>query len=106
MLRRPVRPPCGCSRGIYGSIVFLGVLGCLTVGGVFAAAWERFGVRGPQAIAVGLVLALAITAIIVVPDLPAIVAAFQLWWLAVAAGALSLLAAVGTGLLLRSAVIR
>ncbi|MBW4033162.1 MAG: hypothetical protein HIU88_10935 [Acidobacteria bacterium] len=87
-------------------IVFLGVLSCLTLGGVFAAAWERFGVRGPQAIAVALVLALAITAIIVVPDLPAIVAAFQLWWLAVAAAALSLLAALGTWLLLRSAIIR
>jgi len=87
-------------------IVFLSVLFSLTIGGVFAAAWVRFGARGPQLIAVGLILVLAIAAIILVPDAAAIVAAFQLWWLAVAAGIAIVLSSVGTWLLLRPAIVR
>jgi hypothetical protein len=87
-------------------IVFLGTLFSLTVGGVFAAGWVRFGIRGPRLIAVGVILAIGIAAAILVPSAPAIVAAFQLWWLAVAAGAGIVLASVGTWLLLRPAIVR
>lgn len=87
-------------------IVFLGVLFSLTTGGVFAAAWVRFGARGPQFVAVGLILVLAIAAIIAVPDAAAIFAAFQLWWLAVAAGIAIVASSVGTWLLLRPAIVR
>jgi hypothetical protein len=87
-------------------IVFLGVLAALTAGGVFGAAWLRFGTRGPQLIAVGVGLAVAVALIVIVPEAAAILAAFQLWWLAVAAGGVILLAAAGSWLLLRPAVVR
>lgn len=88
------------------TIVFLGVLTCLTVGGVFAAAWVRFGSRGPQLVAVGLIVALAAALLAIIPSAAVIAAAFELWWLAVAAGTATVLASLGTWLLLRPAVVR
>ncbi|MEN2741055.1 hypothetical protein ABCS02_25005 [Microbacterium sp. X-17] len=88
------------------AIVFLGVLVFLAAGGVFAAAWVRFGVRGPQLLGVGVLVAVGLGVALIVPDFAEIVAAFQLWWLAVAAGAAVVLASLGTWLFLRSAVIR
>ena len=87
-------------------IVFLGVLATLTIGGVFAAAWVRFGALGPQLVAGGVILALAIVAIILVPEAVAIAAAFQLWWLAIVAVVAIVLSATGTWLLLRPAIVR
>lgn len=87
-------------------VVFLGVLTALTLGGVFAASWVRFGARGPQALAVGMIIALGLTVAILVPDAASIFAAFQLWWLAVIAGAIVLLASVGSWLFLRTAIVR
>jgi hypothetical protein len=87
-------------------IVFLGVLASLTIGGVFAAAWVRYAGRGPQLLAVGVVVAIAVGLIVVVPDAGSIFAAFQLWWLAAAAGIVIVLSSVGTWLLLRPAVVR
>jgi hypothetical protein len=87
-------------------IVFLGVLTSLTIGGVFAAAWVRFGSRGPQFIAVGLVVVLIVAAIIVVPDIASIATAFELWWLAVLAIAVVVVSSIGTWSLLRSAIVR
>ncbi len=88
------------------AIVFLGVLVFLAIGAVFAAAWVRFGLRGPQLLALGLLVAIGIGIAIIVPDIASIVTAFQLWWLAIAAGVIILLASLGTWLFLRSAVIR
>lgn len=88
------------------TIVFLGVLVFLSIGTVFAAAWMRFGVRGPQLLAVGLVFVLGLGIAVLIPDFAAIFAAFQLWWLVVAAAAGIVLASLGTWLFLRSAVIR
>lgn len=87
-------------------IVFLGVLATLTIGGVFAAAWVRFGARGPQLLAAVVVLALLVAAIILVPQAAAIAAAFHLWWLMVAAIGAVVLSAAGTWLLLRPATVR
>ncbi|MCU1478114.1 MAG: hypothetical protein JWQ64_2807 [Subtercola sp.] len=87
-------------------IVFLGVLATLTIGGVFAAAWVRFGALGPQVVAAAVIFALAIALIIIVPEMGSIAAAFQLWWLAIAAGIAILLSAIGTWLLLRPAMVR
>lgn len=87
-------------------IVFLGVFTALTVGGVFAAAWVRFGARGPQLVALGVVVVLGIAIAILIPSAEAIFAAFQVWWLAVAAGVVILLSAVGAWLLLRPATVR
>ena len=88
------------------AIVFLGVLGFLAIGSVFAAAWVRYSVRGPQLLAIGLVVVIGLGIAIIVPDLGAIVTAFQLWWLAIAAGVVILLASLGTWLFLRAAIIR
>ncbi|MBO0906914.1 MULTISPECIES: hypothetical protein [Arthrobacter] len=87
-------------------IVFLGVLATLTIGGVFAAAWVRFGALGPQLLAGGVVLILAVAVIILVPQAAAIAAAFHLWWLAAAAIGAVVLSATGTWLLLRPATVR
>lgn len=87
-------------------VVILGVLTALTVGGVFGASWVRFGARGPQFIAVGVVLAIAIVLIILIPQAATILAGFQDWWLAVAAGIVIVIAATGTWLLLRPASVR
>jgi ABC-type dipeptide/oligopeptide/nickel transport system permease subunit len=57
-------------------------------------------------LALGLVVVLGLGIAIVVPDLGAIIAAFQLWWLAVTAGVIIALASLGTWLFLRSAIIR
>jgi len=87
-------------------IVFLGVLTSLSIGGVFGAAWLRYGARGPQLVAVGVVLVLAVVAMIAIPDASSIAAAFQLWWLAVAGVVVTVLASTGSWLLLRSAIVR
>lgn len=87
-------------------IVFLGTLSILTIGGVFGASWVRFGGRGPQLIGVGLAIVIIVALIIVLPSGPAIMAAFELWWLAVLAIVLIALASTGTWLLLRSAIVR
>lgn len=87
-------------------MVFLGVLTLLTVGGVFGAAWVSLGARGPQFIAAGIVVVVVVALIIVMPSLPSFLAGFQLWWLAVAAIVMIVLSALGTWLLLRSAIVR
>lgn len=87
-------------------IVFLGVLVALTIGGVFGAAWVRFGARGPQLVAAGTVIVIATAAIALVPEASGILAEFEAWWLAVAAAALIALSSVGTWLLLRPATVR
>ncbi|TAM71022.1 MAG: hypothetical protein EPN48_02070 [Microbacteriaceae bacterium] len=86
-------------------IVFLGTLTILTLGGVFAAAWVRFGSRGPVTLAVAVVLVILVGLIIVIPSMAEIVAAFQLWWLAIAAVVIVALSAMGSWLLLRSAIV-
>ena len=85
---------------------FLAVFATLTFAGVFAAAWVRWGAFGPQFVAVVVVLAVAIAAIILVPQAAAIAAVFQLWWLAIVAVGVIALSAIGTWLLLRSAIVR
>lgn len=87
-------------------IVFLGTLSLLTIGGVFGASWVRWGARGPQLIGVSLAVVIIVVLIIVLPSAPAILAAFQLWWLAVLAAVVIALSSIGTWLLLRSAIVR
>lgn len=88
------------------AIVFLGVLAFLTIGAVFAAAWVRFGTRGPQLLALALIVALGLGIAILVPSIASIIAGFQIWWLAIAAVVVIALASIGTWLLLRSAIVR
>lgn len=86
--------------------VFLTTLTLLSVGGVFGASWVRYGARGPQLVGVGVTLALIIALAIAIPWAETIMAAFALWWLAVAAATVIAMSAAGTWLLLRSANVR
>lgn len=87
-------------------IVFLATLSMLCLGGVFGASWIRFGARGPQMIGIGTAIVLIVALIIVIPSAPAILAAFKLWWLAVAAVIAIIISALGTWKLLRTAIVR
>lgn len=92
--------------GLLVPIVFLASLSLLTIGGVFGASWIHFGASGPQLIGIGMAVVVIVAIIVVVPSAAAIFAAFQLWWLAVLAVAVTGLSSIGTWLLLRSAVVR
>lgn len=87
-------------------IVFLGTLSVLTIGGAFGASWIRHGARGPQLIAASVAIAIIVALIIILPSAPAIIAAFQLWWLAIVAAVVIALSSAGMWLLLRSALVR
>lgn len=87
-------------------IVFLSVLSMLTIGGVFGAAWIRFGARGPQFVGIGTGIVLILALIVILPVAPDILAGFELWWLAIAAGCMIAVSSLGTWLLLRSANVR
>ncbi|MGO1410759.1 hypothetical protein [Microbacterium sp. JB110] len=87
-------------------LVFLSVLSMLMIGGVFGASWIRYGARGPQFVGIGIAIVLILALIIILPAAPDILAAFQLWWLAIAAGCAIGISALGTWLLLRSAPVR
>lgn len=87
-------------------IVFFATLTMFSIGGVFGAAWVRHGARGPQVLGVGAAVAIIAALAIVMPWASTIFAAFELWWLAVAAVVVIALSATGTWLLLRSATVR
>jgi hypothetical protein len=87
-------------------IVFLGSLFAFTVGGVFGAIWLRLGSRGPVLLAVAIALVLVLALVIILPQGKQIMAAFQLWWLAVAAVTVIVVSALGSWSLLRSAIVR
>lgn len=87
-------------------IVFLGTLFTLTVGGVFGASWVRYGGRGPVVLGVGAAVVVMIGVIVLVPSAASIFAAFELWWLAIAASVVIALSCLGTWRLLRTATVR
>jgi len=87
-------------------IVFLGTLTLLCIGSVFGASHVRFGAVGPSLLGLGSGLVLAIALLVGAPALSAVFAAFQLWWLVVAAVALVLASAAGILGFLRSASVR
>ncbi|WP_255505797.1 hypothetical protein [Mycetocola sp. JXN-3] len=88
------------------AIVLLGVLAMLTVAGVFGAAWIRFSNRGPILLGIGIGLVIVVAVLILVPQAAQIVAAFEPWWLAIAAGVAIIAASLGSWRLLRRAIIR
>ena len=87
-------------------IVFLGSLTSLTLGGVFAAAWVRFGTNGPRTLGIVLGLVIAVGALLIVPAWPDLQAAFQLWWLALAAIVVIAASSIASWAFLRSATVR
>lgn len=87
-------------------IVFLASLALLAAGGVFGAAWVRFGSRGPVILATALGAVLILAAIMLVPNAAGIFAEFRTWWLAVAALVVIVAGSLGTWLFLRPATVR
>ena len=88
------------------AIVFLGTLTSLTIGGVFGAAWVRFGSNGPRTLGIALGLIIAVTALLIVPAWPDLVDGFQLWWLAAVAVGVIAASSIASWALLRSATVR
>lgn len=91
---------------IFVPTVLLGTLTVLSVGGAFAAAWVRYGTRGPLIIAAAVVLVIVLALLALAPALGTIVANFELWWLAVLSTGLIVLAVLGEYGFLRSASVR
>lgn len=85
---------------------FLGVLGCLTIGGVFGAIWVRFGSKGPAILGLALGLAAAIALLIVAPNIGEIFASITGADLALAAGAIMLVSLIATWFAMRRASVR
>ncbi|WP_125098134.1 hypothetical protein [Leucobacter chromiireducens] len=85
---------------------FVGVLFCLTIGGLFGAVWVRFGAKGPAALGLALGLALALTVLIIAPNLGEIFAGITRGGLALAATVVIVLALVGTWFAMRRASVR
>jgi hypothetical protein len=91
---------------VLGGLMLLTVLTALSVGGVFAAAWVRFGARGPLVLTLALAALGVLVLLLLLPQLTTFFAGFEPWWLAAAGAALIGLSLVGQYLFLRRAGIR
>ncbi|TXR52629.1 hypothetical protein FMM08_19095 [Quadrisphaera setariae] len=88
------------------SVLFLGSLTLLSLGALFAAAWVRFGARGPLLLGLGCGALLAASALLLAPHLGDLAAGFQLWWLAALGVLVTAAACAGELALLRRASVR
>jgi hypothetical protein len=88
------------------AVMFLSAVSALAVGGLFGAAWVRFGARGPAVLAIGIAVIAVALLLAFPPDFVALGRAFEPWWLAAAAGAVVVLSTLGEYLLLRRASVR
>jgi len=87
--------------------MFLAVLTALLVGGVFGAAWTRFGSAGPLLLALGIAVAVVLAALAGAGASAAVVATVsQPWVPGATAGGIAALALLGQYLLLRRASVR
>jgi hypothetical protein len=97
----------GAGNGlVLAGAMLLTVLTSLTVGGVFAAAWVRFGSLGPLSLAIGLVLVAVLLLLLLLPSGEAVAAAAAPWWIAVAGAVVIGLSTLGQYLFLRRASVR
>ena len=85
---------------------FVGVLFCLTLGGLFGAIWVRFGAKGPALLGLALGLALAIVVLIIAPNFLEIVTSVTRGSLAAVAGVAIVLSMLGTWVAMRRASVR
>lgn len=85
---------------------FLGVMFCLTMGGFFAAVWVRYGNKGPTVVGAGLALVIAVTLLIIAPNIGEIFANLTRGMLGIGALVVIVLALVGTWLAMRRASVR
>ncbi|MFA5607658.1 MAG: hypothetical protein WDA07_10775 [Leucobacter sp.] len=92
--------------GVLAATSFLGVMFCLTVGGLFGAVWVRFGSMGPAFLGLGAGLALALTLLILAPRLGEIFTGLTGGAVAVAAIVVIVVALAGTWFAMRRASVR
>ena len=88
------------------AVMFLATLSALAVGGLFGAAWVRFGASGPLLLGAAIAAALVLVLLALAPQLVAVAAVFEPWWLAVAAGVVVAVATAGQYGMLRRASVR
>lgn len=91
---------------ILGLGSFLGVLFCLTVGGLFGAVWVRFGNKGPAIMGIGVGLVLAVILLIIAPKLGEILTGLTGGGLAIGVIVVILISLVGTWFAMRRASVR
>lgn len=91
---------------LLAGVMLLGTLTALSIGGVFGAAWVRYGAMGPLALSLGTALVGVLALLLVGGRLVAVAEAFEPWWLAVAGATLIGLSMIGQYLLLRRASVR
>ncbi|QIK63154.1 hypothetical protein G7068_08050 [Leucobacter viscericola] len=91
---------------ILAATAFLGVMFCLTIGGFFGAIWVRFGAKGPAVVAIGLGLLLAITILILAPNLGTIFTGITGLGVAITAVIVIVVALAVTWLAMRRASVR
>lgn len=86
--------------------VFLGVLFCLTIGGLFGSIWVRFGPKGPAIAGLALGVVMAVALLILAPNLVELIFDITAQGLAIAAVAMIVVALGGTWLAMRRASVR
>ena len=86
--------------------VFLGVLFCLTIGGLFGSIWVRFGPKGPAIAGLALGVVMAVALLILAPNLVELIFDITAQGLAIAAVAVIVVALGGTWLAMRRASVR
>lgn len=87
-------------------IAFLLFFGLLSVGGLFAASWVRFGSKGSIGLALAIALVLALVLLVFAPQIPELLMGYRAWMGVTAGVAVSALSVLGTWLLMRRASVR
>ena len=96
----------GGNPGVLAVTVLLGALSALASGGLFGAAFVRFGSRGPVVLAIAVAALAVLVLLVLLPQIIAAAAAFEAWWLVVAALVVVAVGTAGEYLLLRRANVR
>ena len=96
----------GGNPGVLAVTVLLGALSALASGGLFGAAFVRFGSRGPVVLGIAVAALAVLVLLVLLPQIIAAAAAFQTWWLVVAALVVVAVGTAGEYLLLRRASVR
>ncbi|WP_375388759.1 hypothetical protein [uncultured Amnibacterium sp.] len=96
----------GGNPGVLIVTMLLASLSALAAGGLFGAAFVRFGSRGPAVLGIVLAAVVTLVLLLALPPILAALTAFQPWWLVVAALLVVALGTSGQYALLRGASVR
>ena len=91
---------------VLAPVVFLGTFTLLSIGGLFGAIWLRFGPKGPAVLGLLLGLAVALSVLLLAPQLGEIIPAITGGILAGIAVAVAAVALIGTWLSMRRTSVR